>query len=117
MLLVVPVLAAEDFTGKWSGAFVVTGQDGSTRDETILLDLKHKGTELTGMAGPSADKQWPLLKGTVDGNKLTFEVQSDRPLIKFVLTFADGHLKGDATAELDGEKMSAKVDAQRKVGF
>jgi hypothetical protein len=117
VLLVVPVLAAEDFTGKWSGAFVTTGQDGSTKDETILLDLRHKGTELTGTAGPSAEKQWPLSKGTVDGNKLSFEVQSDGPLVKFALTFADGHLKGDAAAEFEGQKMSAKVDAQRKVGF
>ena len=80
------------------------------------MDVKHKGTELTGMAGPSETQQWPL-KGTVDGNKVTFEVQSDGPLIKFTLNFADGHLKGDAVAEFQGQKMQAKIDMQRKTGF
>jgi hypothetical protein len=76
------------------------------------MDVKQKGTDLTGTAGPSAENQWPL-KGTVNGNKLTFEVQSDGPLIKFALDFAEGHLKGDANAEQDGKKLSAKVDMQR----
>ena len=116
VLLIAPVSAAEDFTGKWSGSFLATGPDGGTRDDTIFMDLKQKSTELTGTAGPSAEQQWPILKGSVDGNTLAFEVQSNRPLIKFSLTFADGHLKGDAVAEFEGQKLSAKVDAQRVKG-
>ncbi len=69
LLLFVPVRAAEDFTGKWSGAFAITSPE--QKDDVVLLDLKQKGTELTGTAGPSAEEQWPL-KGTVDGNKLGF---------------------------------------------
>ena len=112
ILLVVPVAAAEDFTGKWSGSFNTVRPDGSADNDTIVMDVKQKGTDLTGTAGPSAENQWPL-KGTVNGNKLTFEVQSDGPLIKFALNFAEGHLKGDANAEQDGRKLSAKVDMQR----
>jgi len=112
ILLVVPVSAAEDFTGKWSGSFNAIRPDGSADNDTIVMDVKQKGTDLTGTAGPSTEKQWPL-KGTVTGNKLTFEVQSDGPLVKFALNFADGHLKGDANAEQEGMKLSAKVDMQR----
>jgi len=112
-LLVIPVAAAEDFTGKWSGSFIAGQPDGSSSNETILMDIKQTGADLTGTVGPSADKQWPLAKGKVDGNKLTFEVQSDGPLVKFALTFAEGHLKGDANAEQEGMKLSAKVDMQR----
>ena len=65
VLLVFPTLAAEDFTGKWSGAFSITRPDGSVSEEGIYLDLKHKGAELTGTAGPTADEQWPILKGAV----------------------------------------------------
>jgi len=112
VLLVIPVAAAEDFTGKWSGSFITTNPDGSVDKDTIYMDVKHKGKDLAGTAGPKADTQWPL-KGTVDGNKLTFEVQSDGPMVKFVLTFAEGHLKGDANAEAEGRKLQAKIDMER----
>jgi len=39
--------------------------------------------------------------------------QSDGPRVKFTLTLVEGRLKGDATAEQDGQKMSAKVDVGR----
>ena len=115
LLLLAPVRAAEDFTGKWSGAFNITSPEQN--DDVMVMDLKQKGTELTGTAGPSAERQWPL-KGTVDGNKLAFDVQSSGPdgtvaVIKFALTFAEGHLKGEANAEIQGMKLSAKVDVQR----
>jgi len=113
ILLVVPVTAAEDFTGKWSGSFLASQPDGSTSNDTIYMNVTHKGTDLSGTAGPSLERQWPL-KGKVDGNKLTFEVQSDGPLVKFALNFAEGHLKGDANAEQEGMKLSAKVDLQRE---
>src|SRR5262245_49119074 len=114
VLFLVPIPHTEDFTGKWSGSFTMTAPDGTERPEQIVLNLKHKAQELTGTAGPSEDQQWPL-KGSVEGNKLTFDVTGNEvPMpIKFVLTFADGHLKGDAQAEFQGQKMSAKIDAQR----
>ena len=110
LLLLVPVRAAEDFTGTWSGAFTITSP--MEKDDVILMELKHKGAELTGTAGPRAEEQWPL-KGTVDGNKLAFEVANEGLVLKFALTFADGHLKGEANAERDGIKLAAKIDAQR----
>ncbi len=112
-LLAVTVLAADDLTGKWSGSFNIT-MEGQTQDEVIYLVLKQNGTELTGTAGPNVDKQWPILKGKVEGSKVMFDVQSDGPLVKFDLTLADGHLKGQAKAEHEGMTMKAAVDAQRK---
>jgi hypothetical protein len=109
---------AEDFTGKWSGSFITTQPDGTQNDGRIFMSLTHKALELTGTAGPNEQRQWPL-KGSVDGSKVTFDVQSEEAgIIKFTLTFADGHLKGEAAAEVQGQKVSAKVDAQRlKAGF
>ena len=105
--------AVQDFSGKWSGAFVTAGPDGAARNERIFMDLTHKGAELSGTAGPTLERQWPL-KGKVEGTQLTFDVQADGPMtVKFVLNYADGHLKGDAAAEQDGQKLSAKVDAER----
>lgn len=107
----VPVSAAQDVSGKWSGSFVVTRPDGSINNDRIHLDLKQNKTELTGTAGPSPERQWPIKTGKVEGAKLIFEVQSDGPLIKFTLSLVEGRLKGEAAAVQEG--ISAKVDAER----
>jgi hypothetical protein len=112
VLLVIPIAAAEDFTGKWSGSFADLRPDGSSGNDTIFMTVTQKGMDLTGTAGPREDQQWPL-KGKVAGNAVTLEVQADGPIIKFTLTFAEGHLKGDANAEMNGQKLQAKVDMQR----
>ncbi len=105
--------AVEDMTGKWSGSFLIT-MDGETKDDTAYMVLKQTGTALTGTAGPSADQQWDIQKGKIEGSKVTFEVNADGPTLKFELTLADGHLKGNANAELDGKALKAAVDVQRK---
>jgi len=113
--LLVSVRAAEDFTGKWSGSFLASRPDGTTGNDSIFMDLKHKGTELTGTAGPREDRQYAISEGKVSGDKMTFKVDADGAVVTFTLAFADGHLKGDAAAALpDGLKLSAKVDAERK---
>jgi hypothetical protein len=115
VLLLAPVLlAADDITGKWSGSFVITFPDGETKDSMAFMDLKQNGVGLTGTAGEGPDKQWAIQKGKVDGNKITFEVQTDEPLVKFELTLIDGHLKGEAKAEHEGKSMKAAVDLQRQ---
>jgi hypothetical protein len=117
-LCVLPAFAAEDFTGTWSGSFSGTDPNGSPVNENVFLNFVHKGSELTGTAGPTAERQWKILNGKVNGNSVVFDVQGGGdtqggPLLKFALTFADGHLKGDVNAEHGGEKMSAKVDLTR----
>jgi hypothetical protein len=45
---------------------------------------------------------------------MTFEVQTEGPLIKFELALIDGHLKGEAKAEHEGKSMKAAIDLQRQ---
>ncbi|QQS46565.1 MAG: hypothetical protein IPM66_22140 [Acidobacteriota bacterium] len=114
MLIFSPtLLAAEDLTGTWSGSFNIT-MNGETKEDSAYIVLKQNGTELTGTAGPNSGQQWQILKGKIEGDKVTFEVQTDEPLIKFELTLVDGHLKGKASAEHQGTALSAEVDVQRK---
>lgn len=103
-----PGQTGADLSGKWTGTFA-TGEG----NETIELNLKQKGKELSGTAGPHAEKQWPISNGVVDGARLTFQVQSDGPLVSFSLTLTGDRLVGDAAADQDGQKLRAKVDAGR----
>ena len=105
---------AVDVTGKWTGTF--TKSSGSA--DTAYFDLKQKGAELTGTAGPAVDRQSAITNGKVTTEKgvttLTFEAaQPGGAVIKFNLKVVDGHLKGGATAEMNGEKREATVDAAR----
>ncbi len=77
-LFAFPAIAAEDFSGKWSGTFSGIGPDGTQQTESILMVLVHKGAELTGTAGPFADNQRKIEKGKVDGDKLSFTVTRSR---------------------------------------
>ena len=114
MLVFAGLLAADTaLAGKWSGSFLMDDGSGEKRDSGIFLVLKQDGAEITGTAGPSESEQWPISKGKLEGNKLTMEVQSDGPLIKFELQLDGDHLKGDAHATHEGHAMSAKVDAAR----
>jgi len=113
LLFSLNTIAAEDLTGKWAGSFIMT-LDGETRDDVAYMELKQNGTELTGTAGPNVDKQWNIQKGKVEGNKVTFEVQTEEPLIQFELELVNGHLKGNAKAAHDGKTMSAVLDLERK---
>jgi hypothetical protein len=114
-LFVSPLLHAapvQDLTGKWDGSFIMT-MDGQQNEQAAHMVLTQKGTALTGTAGPNPDRQWAIVNGKVDGAKVTFDLQSDGPILKFTLTLVDGRLKGDAAGEQEGMKLTAKVDVGR----
>ena len=102
----------------------VASMNGATETEPAFMVLKHAGKDLTGTAGPSEDKQWPILKGAIavsgtapkESTKASFDVQADNgsgPLLHFELELIDGHLKGNAKAEQNGMSMAAVVDLTR----
>jgi len=108
-------LSAAEITGKWSGSFDITNSDGETKADTAYMSLKQNGGEVTGTAGPNADKQWTIQKGKLDGQKLTFEVlMEDGGTLVFDLTFdgssIEGNVKGTGSG---GEQMSAKTKLKR----
>jgi hypothetical protein len=103
-----------DVTGVWTGTLTrSTGEQGGAH-----LDLKQKGTELTGTAGPAADRQVAIANGkvtTVKGEtSVMFDATQPNGLVmKFDLRVVDGRLKGKVTADADGEKREGQVDVGR----
>jgi hypothetical protein len=114
-----PVFAAADLTGKWTGSFNPTGPDGQTQVDHVYMDLKQTGMEIKGQVGPDETKNWTILKGKIDGTKVNFDVDMKNPdggqsaVISFTLTLVDDHLKGSAAVDINGQKMTAAVDVTR----
>jgi hypothetical protein len=110
---------APDLTGTWTGTFTSTTSTGEPDEDPAHLELKQKGAELTGTAGPRPDRQMPLAKGTVttvkDVTTATFTVtEPGGTAIQFELKLVGGRLKGNAQAsQPDGGKRTAVVDVGR----
>ena len=106
---------AADLTGKWTGTMTRTAPDGRSQTIDFMFDLTQKGKVLTGTAGPNAERQWKIEKGSVDAGKVTFQVQQPNgPLRTFTLKLVEGRLQGEMLAELNGQSFTTKVDAGRE---
>ncbi|MCU1233999.1 MAG: hypothetical protein JWP63_1966 [Candidatus Solibacter sp.] len=112
-LFLVLAASAADVTGTWDGTFKITTPDGQTQDDTVHLVLKQSGGAITGTAGPNADQQVPIGKGTIEGNKVVLEVPVPDGMFKFDVVLDGDHLKGDAVRTAGGSSMKAKMDATR----
>jgi hypothetical protein len=104
---------AADVTGTWTGD-LVSQRDGEERKSPAHIVLKQEGTQLTGTAGPGPDEQHPILKGKIEGSKLTFEVEREGSVISFVLTQENDDIKGDITMQRDGGTRTAKLALKRQ---
>ena len=115
LLFAVMTLSGADVSGKWSGSFTMINAEGETHEGNAFVIIKQNGTEITGSGGPDESQQWPISKGKIEGDKITFEVQSDGPLYKVALTLDGDHLKGETTVVEDGQAApnKAKVDLTR----
>jgi hypothetical protein len=104
---------ANDATGTWTGD-LVQQRDGEERKSPAHLVLKQEGTQLTGTAGPSPDEQHPILKGKIDGGKLSFEVEREGGVISFVLTQENDEIKGELTMQREGATRTGKLSLKRQ---
>ena len=104
-----------DLTGTWTGSLVPETGNPSTAH----FALKQKGAELSGTAGPDAERQVDIAKGKVSTVKnvtsVNFEAtQPNGILLTFDLKLVEGRLKGSVhMVRPDGEKRDATVDVGR----
>jgi len=96
-LLMSVCASAADFSGKWSGS-----SPDSKSVRAVYAVLRQDGTTLTGSAGPSESRQFPIATGKVDGDHLVFEVKMGGGVIRFDLTAVASELKGSMQLSEDG---------------
>ena len=109
LLLSVMLLAAGDLSGTWSGSFEPQAGDPGT----AWMQLKQDGNTLTGKAGPSADENWEIRNGKVEGKKVTFELPHNGNVMTIELTQDGDTLEGSAKSEHEGETRTAHLKLKR----
>ena len=102
-LLISACASAADFSGKWFGS----SDDPSVG--TVYAVLKQDGVALTGSAGPSESRQFPITTGKVDGDHLVFEVNMRGGVIRFDLVAAASELRGTMHLSEDGGQHTANA--------
>lgn len=107
-------LTAADVSGKWSGSYDVLMSDGQIMKGKVLMFLTQSGSDLTGTVGSDESEQTKIDKGHVEGDAITFETQTEGPLMKFTLHIEDEHIRGEAKGDMEGNSITAKVDLTRK---
>lgn len=114
MVLFAAMSFGADVTGTWSGPMQMT-RDGETRDDSAHLVLTQKGAEITGTAGPNAEKQMPIAKGSIEGDAIKLEVDGPNGAGKFVLRLkVDGEkMTGDLATEGGEAQMTGKLTLTR----
>ena len=103
-----------DATGKWSGAAKAPEMGDET--QSLFFNFKQDGATLTGTGGPTEGDQHPMEKGTVEGDKLKFQVPVEgKGTIYFDLKTNGDEISGEAQFKRnEGESMKFQV-ALKKV--
>lgn len=99
--LALAVVAAPpaDVTGKWQGTISAPRPDGTTADDSALVILEQKGSTITGTVGESEADRHPIVKGTIDGSKISLVAKNSRNEREYQieLTLDDDRLTGTIT--------------------
>ena len=112
-LLAAMSLADAGLNGKWVGTYDVSVSDGDTMKGRVIMILNQNGSEIGGTIGPDEQQQSPIAKGKVEGDRITFESQTEGPLMKFDLRLTDEHIRGEAIGDLQDTRIRAKMDLAR----
>jgi len=112
LLLFTGLALAADVSGKWTGTFSATGDQGK-EDGTAVLLLKQNGSEITGSVGPTVDEQHTISKGKIEGDKITLESNDGGMVLKLDLVLAGERISGNVTANGEGRSMKATIDVKR----
>ncbi len=110
-------LFASDVTGTWKGKFLIRLPSGETREALACLILKQNGSEVSGSAGPSEERQLKISKGTIEGGRVLLEQNhANGRVLKFKLTLSGDAIQGEMTYddERPGGRAVSRLELKRK---
>jgi hypothetical protein len=114
VFLTTVMLSGAEVTGRWSGTFAFTTDDGQKGEAPVLLILKQEGTKVTGTGGRDEADRHEVTVGKIEGDKMTLEVEAGNAPVRLEVTVTGDELTGDVSRTRgDGSKQTAKVTAKR----
>lgn len=109
LLAVMMAAPTADVKGKWDGKLTRQSDDGTTREDVVLLILEQKDTTVTGTAGGNESDQHPITSGTIEGNKVTIAATTANGREYLLeLTLENDELKGTVKSGDREGKLQAK---------
>ena len=101
-----------EVTGRWEGSIATTRSDGTISEDSALMILEQKGSTITGTLGGDDGDQHPVVKGSVDGGKVTLQARHTTHNREYLLelTLEGDEMKGTVTS---GERRGT-VTVKRK---
>ncbi len=105
VLLLLFTLQAADVAGKWAGTVDIP--DGRFQ---VALTLEQKGDEISGIISAEGGGSFPVQKGKLTGNKLSFEVPAQGQVYVVECAFENDRLTGDVKPSGGG---SGKIEVTR----
>ena len=79
----------------------------------VYMVLAQSGSDVTGTIGPDEQQQSQITKGKVEDDRITFENQTEGPLMRFELRLENDHIRGEGKGELEGTRIRAKIELAR----
>jgi hypothetical protein len=110
LLFLAPSLQAQDVSGTWTLAYSMMGRQGQSMERTMEITFKQDGSAVTGTTmmqmgrrpggggNPPAPQEVTIEGGTMEGDKLTFNIvrgQGERTMtMAFTATVAGNNMEG-----------------------
>jgi hypothetical protein len=100
-------------SGQWIGTAAVN-ERGTEKHYTVRFRLAQSGTSLSGALVNEEGAEFPLRSGSVDGNRVEFEMDAKGEHVRFRLQIDGDRLTGESTQSRGGAETSSRISAVRR---
>jgi hypothetical protein len=100
-------------SGQWMGTADV-GERGTVNHYAIRFRLAVSGSVLTGSVVNEDGEEYPIQHGSVQGNRVEFEMEPKGAHVRFHLTLDGDRLTGDSVESQGGSETTIRITAVRR---
>jgi len=111
LLVTLAAAPQTNVSGKWEGTISGQRPDGTTSSDAALIILEQKDKTITGSVGRDDADRHPIVKGSIEGNKILLTARNTRNDREYQLelTVDNDQLKGtivmgDRTGQVEAKK-------------
>jgi hypothetical protein len=101
-----------DVSGHWVGTLDVEEQ-GKVKQYTIRFRLAQSGSSLSGAVVNEENAEFPFQGGSVQGNRIEFELDAKGEHVRFRFVLDGNKLSGESVQSRGGTETSARISAVR----